>query len=241
MHGFVLVARTPRLLLLGMLPALVTALVVVAAIVGLLFVVGDLVAWATPFADDWADGVRSVLRFAIGAALVGGAVLIGVITFVTVTLTIGSPFYERISVRVDHALGGLPADGPESVDGGLTDAFRPIIMSVGVALVAFVAGLVPVAGTVAVAVISAVGAGWMMALELTEKPLSARGFNLDGRRDQLRRRRVLALSFGIPAYLLCLVPIVALVTMPAAVAGATLLARELRGESVELPRRAARS
>lgn len=231
-----LIARTPRLLVLGLLPALVTALVLVTAVVALPFVVGDVVAWATPFADDWSDGVRSVVRFAIGAALVGGVVVIGVITFVSVTLTIGSPFYERISTRADQTLGGIPAGGREPVDGGIVELLTPIAMSVGVGLLSFVVGLVPFAGTVAVVVTSTLCAGWMMSLQLTEKPLSARGFSLEDRRRELRRRRLLTLSFGVPAYLLCLIPVVAIVTMPAAVAAGTLLARELRGEPTELPR-----
>jgi len=240
LRGFVLVARTPRLLLLGLLPALLTALLLVSVVVALLFVVGDLVTWATPFADDWSSGVRSVVRFALAAALVGGVVVIGVITFVSVTLTIGSPFYERISSRADETLGGPPEPNSEPAPGTPMEMLRPILTSVGVALLAVVLGLVPVAGTLAVAVTTAVGGGWMMSLQLTETPLSARGYDLEGRRRELRRRRLLALSFGVPAYLLCLIPVVAIVTMPAAVAGGTLLARELRGEPTALPVRPGR-
>ena len=46
--------RRPGLMLLGAVPALLVALVVLGALVALLVNLGDLVAWATPFADAWA-------------------------------------------------------------------------------------------------------------------------------------------------------------------------------------------
>ena len=44
-------------------------LAVLAALVALLLHVGDLVAWATPFADDWTGGLRDLLR--LGLAVLG--------------------------------------------------------------------------------------------------------------------------------------------------------------------------
>ena len=52
--------RRPGLMLLGMVPALIVFLLLLAAFLVLLWKVDDLVDWATPFADDWshdaADG-----------------------------------------------------------------------------------------------------------------------------------------------------------------------------------------
>ena len=59
--------RRPRLMLLGIVPALLVLLAVLAALVGLLVNLGDLVAWATPFADGWAEVLRGLLR--LGLAL----------------------------------------------------------------------------------------------------------------------------------------------------------------------------
>lgn len=229
LRGLRLLLRTPRLLMLGALPAIVTTIVLLAAIVGLLFVVGDLVTWATPFADDWSDGVRQAARFAIGAALVGGALVIAVIMFATVTLAIGSPFYERVASGVDDRLGAVPVVESAPVN-RLAELVRPILTSLGAAALLFVLGLVPVAGTVVVGVTSAVVAANLLSVELTETAFSARGLDLDARRRALRKRPVLVLSFGVPVYLLCLVPLLAIIAMPAAVAGGTLVAREVLGE-----------
>ena len=40
-------------------------LAVLAALVGLLVNLGDLVAWATPFADGWAEVLRGLLRLGL--------------------------------------------------------------------------------------------------------------------------------------------------------------------------------
>jgi CysZ protein len=102
-----------------------------------------------------------------------------------------------------------------------------------------VIGLVPAVGTLLAAVVAAVGGGRIILTELTATPCDARGMTLGERRLLLRRHRWRALGFSLPTYLLFLVPGVAVLLMPAAVAGATMLARDLVGEptvdSVERP------
>ena len=66
--------RRPGLMLLGAVPALLVALVVLGALVALLVNLGDLVAWATPFADAWAEAVRGLLRVGLAVLVVMTAV-----------------------------------------------------------------------------------------------------------------------------------------------------------------------
>jgi CysZ protein len=49
----------------------------------------------------------------------------------------------------------------------------------------------------------------------------------------LRRHRWLALGFGVAVFLCFLIPLGAVLLMPAAVAGATLLTRRVHGQPVE--------
>jgi CysZ protein len=45
----------------------------------------------------------------------------------------------------------------------------------------------------------------------------------------IRRRRMLALGLGLPAVLLCMIPLLAIVVMPVAFAGGVLVALDVRG------------
>jgi CysZ protein len=67
----------------------------------------------------------------------------------------------------------------------------------------------------------------ILALELTTRPLEARGMTRVERRAALRTRSPRVLGFGVGVQLCFLVPGGAILVMPAAVAGATHLARHV--------------
>ena len=69
----------------------------------------------------------------------------------------------------------------------------------------------------------------ILALELTTRPLEARGMTRVERRAALRTRSPRVLGFGVGVQLCFLVPGGAILVMPAAVAGATHLARHVIG------------
>jgi CysZ protein len=56
------VLRRPRLLGLGLLPALISGVVYVAALITLIAFLPELTGSVTWFADDWASGWHDVLR-----------------------------------------------------------------------------------------------------------------------------------------------------------------------------------
>src|SRR5690606_1513698 len=218
------------LLLLGALPAVLTTLLLLGALIGLVFVADDLVAWATPFADDWPPGTRSLLRVALGVALVAGCAVLAVMVFAALTLLIGGPLYERIGERVDEALG--PVDRVEEPAlrqffRGLKESGLFMLLSVARTVPLFLVGFFPLLGQTVVPVAAVLVGGWMVTVELIGVPFQARGRTLDDRLRALRSRPMLTLAFGVPVYLLCLVPLVAIVALPLSVAGAVVLAREL--------------
>jgi CysZ protein len=96
-----------------------------------------------------------------------------------------------------------------------------------------------VVGGVAGAVVGVVLTGWLLAGELASRPLAARGLDRRARGALLRAHRSRVLGFGVATQLCFLVPLGAVVTMPAAVAGATLLARSLLAPSAAAPATAA--
>lgn len=242
-RGLALYGRNPRLVLLGLLPALLTFVLLGGAFALLVVFSGDLATAVTWFAAGWPAQLRSLVRALAVIALLGAAFTISIIAFTALTLAIGDPFYEKISAEVDERCGGLPNAVQLSwwreLMRGLGDAVRLVVFSVAVGAVLFVAGLLPAIGQTAVPVAGAFVGGWMQALELTGIPFTRRGRRLRDRRRILRQHRPLALGFGVGVFVCFLIPFGAVLIMPAAVAGATLLTRRVLGEPAVLgPRRA---
>src|SRR4051812_14532801 len=106
LRGMGVVGRNPRLILVGLVPGVIALAVVVAALVLLIYFIGDAAALVTWFAADWPPEARKATRVLAGVAVIGVATVVAVLTFTALTLTIGDPFYERISAHVDELYGG---------------------------------------------------------------------------------------------------------------------------------------
>lgn len=221
-------------MLLGVLPAIVVFVVLLFLLVALVELAPAIATWLTPFPGTWGQDTRILLRAALIVALIVGGVALSVVLYTALTLAVGTPIYDRISRAVEDSHGGIAAEVqrpvlPQVVE-AIANALRMITMAAGLGLGVAVIGLVPVVGTVAAAVVAAVGAGRIIAGELITTPCDARGLTLGERRLLLRRHRSRALGFGLSCYLVFLIPGGAVLLTPAAVAGGTLLARDLLGE-----------
>jgi CysZ protein len=236
-RGFGTYARSPRFLLLGMIPAFIALILVAGAMLVLLFFIKDIAAGVTWFADDWSSGWRSTIRVFAGVAIVLVAIMVAVLTYTALTLLIGDPFYEVISKKVEERLGGTPGEIElpwyRTFRRNAIDSVRLIALGIAVSIPLFLLGFVPVLGQTVVPVIDAIVGGWLLAVELTGIPFNRRGLYLTQRRRLLRANRPLALGFGIPVFLLLLIPFAAVLVVPAAVAGSTLLARQVLGQGTE--------
>ncbi|MEG3626523.1 EI24 domain-containing protein [Streptomyces poriticola] len=230
------VARHGRSYGFGLVPGLITLVLYAAALIALALWGTDAVAWATPFADDWSSPWLGLFRGFLTAVLFALALLLAVLTFTAVTLLIGQPFYESLSERVDR---DVSPDGtaPESelplwrdlwISG--RDSLRILVRAALWGVLLFALGFVPVVGQTAVPVAGFFVTGFFLTEELTSVALQRRGVELRDRLALLRSRKALVWGFGTPLALAFLVPFVAVFLMPGAVAGATLLARELLGE-----------
>lgn len=232
-QGLVLLLRSPRLLLLGAVPAVLTALLLLGSLAALVVWIDDLSAWATPFADDWSEGWRTTIRIAAGVAMFALAVVIGQIGFAALTLAIGAPFYEHIAEKVEDGLGGVPhaVDLPwyTLLGMGIKDGAVLVLRSLMFTIPLFFLGFVPVFGQFVVPVLMALVTAWFLAVELAGVAFYRRGMGLKPRMEKLRERRMMALGLGLPASLLCLVPLAAIIVMPVAFVGGVLLARDALG------------
>ncbi|MEV7086932.1 EI24 domain-containing protein [Streptomyces sp. NPDC093085] len=218
----------------GLLPPLLTLVLYVGVLVGLLYGADDLAAWATPFADGWGSPWLALFRGFLTALILVLGLFLAVITFTSVTLLLGQPFYDALSEDVERSQGG---DVPES---GLSfwrdlwisarDSLRILVRVALYGILLFALGFVPVVGQTVVPVIGVCVSGYFLAEELTAIALQRRGVALRERLALLRGRRMLTLGFGVPIAAAFLLPVVAVFLMPGAVAGATLLVRDLTGE-----------
>jgi CysZ protein len=225
-------------MLLGAIPALVVGALYAAALVFLVVNLDHVVGWATPFADGWSAGWATTIRVLIGVAAIAAGAAVAVLTFSAVTLAVGDPFYERISQRVERDLGNGPTDDDtpfwRSVGRAVVDGIRLIAMTAAFGIVIFLLGFIPVVGQTVVPVLAALVGGWFLTVELTGYAFDARGRRLSARRRSLRAHTPETLGFGVLTYLLFLIPLVAVVATPAAVAGATMLARLALDEETPL-------
>ncbi|MFD3513979.1 EI24 domain-containing protein [Streptomyces sp. NPDC058657] len=229
-------ARHGRSYGLGLLPGLVTLVLYVAALAGLVAWSGDFVGWATPFADNWGETWLSIFRGLLRALLFALALFLAVITFTAVTLLVGQPFYEALSERVDRSRspdGTAPESGLPLLRElwiSARDSVRVLARVLCYGILLFACGFIPVIGQTVVPVLGFCVSGFFLTEELTSVALQRRGIELKERLALLRSRRSLVLGFGVPLTLAYLVPFVAVFLMPGAVAGATLMARDLLNE-----------
>ncbi len=229
-RGLRMWATSPSLMFLGVIPALIVGTLYTVGLIFLVLNLDAIAIWLTPFADGWAEPFQLATRIAAALGVVAVTLLVVIATYTALTLAIGDPFYEKIWRAVEQRLGGIPdeVDVPfwRSVRVGIGDSIRIVVFAALVGIVLFAGGFIPVVGQTLIPVLGATTAGWVLAVELTGRVFEARGISPGDRRRVLKRSRALSLGFGVCTYLLFLIPLGAIVVMPAAVAGATLLGRE---------------
>ncbi|HEU4807848.1 MAG TPA: EI24 domain-containing protein [Homoserinimonas sp.] len=230
-RGLGMWATSPKLMFLGAIPALIVGAVFLAGAVVFVMNIDTIAGWLTPFADDWDDPFRIATRVVAGLAASVIVVYAGLFTFTALTLAAGDPFYERIWREVERRAGGAVPESPDnawaSVRRGLGNGIRLFSATAAIGVTLFVCGFIPVVGQIVVPVLGVVFGGWLLAVELSGFAFDARGLSLRQRRRMLGANRAGAVGFGMATYLLFLIPLGAVFAMPAAVAGATMLSRDV--------------
>lgn len=226
-RGFAYWRTRPGLMALGLIPAAIVGALFLAGLITLGASLPALTEAMTPFADGWPGIWATVIRVTVGTAIFAAALVLVAVSFTALTLVVGDPFYERIW-RAVEADGGSPvAEAPYGFWRSVGDGLWLVVRGAGIALVATLIALIPAVGGVVSTVFAVSFTGWLLADELTSRALIARGLSPRDRRAVMRRHRGRMLGFGVATQLCFMIPLGAVVTMPAAVAGATLLGREL--------------
>lgn len=231
-RGFAYWRRRPGLMALGLIPAAIVGILLLSGIVALAIALPGITVAITPFADGWPGLWATVIRATIGTAMVGAALVLTAVSFTALTLIVGEPFYERIWRSVERDLaddthGDAQIDADYGFWRSVRDGISLVARGIGIAVLAALIGLIPAVGGVLSTVFAVSLTGWLLADELSSRALSARGLAHVERRRLRRTHRARVLGFGVATQLCFMIPLGAVATMPAAVAGATSLARSL--------------
>jgi len=105
------------------------------------------------------------------------------------------------------------------------ESLRMSLVTIPLSLALVLLGLVPLVGTVVAWTLGALIGGWFVALEFAAVPFERRGLRLRDRRRILAQRRAHTVGFGAMAFIMSAFAPLAILMMPSAVAGGTLLAR----------------
>jgi CysZ protein len=233
LRGFGYWRRRPGAMALGLIPAAIVFAILIVLIVLLVTNLDPVTIFLTGFAETWDEGWRNLLRLGLGLALVVGLIVLYAFAFTALTLLVGDWFYQRIWRAVETDLGEFTAAGPEpGFWRSAVDAARLVVRAIFTGLLIVLLGLVPLVGTVLAVVVGTFLSGRLVALELTTRPLEARGMTRQQRRAALRSHSPRVLGFGVAVHLCFLIPGGAVLVMPAAVAGSTVLAKHVLGEVV---------
>lgn len=216
------------LMLLGIVPGVLTWALFAFMFAGLWVWLDDFALWVGHRVAE-EDLLATLIAAAVIVAVLAGAVLLVVYAFVSIASVVGQPFFEQLSHRVDDRHGPV-SHGPEwpwwrNAVRGIGEGLRLFLLQAPLSVSLVLIGLIPAVGAVAAWTLGALCGGWFVALELTSIPFERRGLVLRDRRRVLGVRRARTLGFGTMAFIMAIVPPLAAATMPAGIAGGTLLAR----------------
>ncbi|MFD8768520.1 EI24 domain-containing protein [Microbacterium oxydans] len=227
LRGFGLWRTRPGLMLLGLVPAVIALLLLAAALVPLIIGLPSVSTWLTPFAEGWLEPWRGLLRSAVSFVIVAAALALASVVFSALTLTIGDPFYQRIWHAVEADLGDAPPADGGSFWTTLGEGLRLVLLGILIAIVVLLIGLIPAVGGFFGPIAGVVLTGRLLARELTGRAFDARDLSPAQRATLFSGSRARVLGFGVATQLCFLIPGGAVAIMPAAVAGSTMLARDM--------------
>jgi CysZ protein len=230
-HGLKLVL-SPGLRLFVLLPLSIN----LALFLGLIYFAGhEFSLWVSqlmPNLPEW----LSFLNYILWPLFVVLVLLMVFFTFTMVANIIAAPFNGFLSEKVEVVLRGtddfppfrwaeLVAIMPRTFSREMRKLAYYLPRAAGLLVLSFIPGV-----NIIAAPLWLVFGVWMMAIQYIDYPADNHKMTWQDMLTWLRRKRWSSLSFGGSVYLVLLIPLVNVLMMPAAVAGATLFWVRERGE-----------
>jgi len=228
----------PGLWKLVLAPAALTLVLMVAVILGALWLVDPLVGWLVAHLPGWLGStIESVARAVLKTAVVVGLAAGAMFVFVAVAGMITGPFNELLSERLEARLTGRAAapfalgDFVRDFVVGVLHGLRRLVASLFGLVLVFALGFVPVIGTIAAVVIGLWITARGAAYDCYDAVLARRGLRYRDKLAYLAQRRQRSLGLGAAVAGLLFVPGLNLVALGLGAAGATLAVLERDGAS----------
>jgi CysZ protein len=213
--GWSLLFRHPPLLGLSVIPIVLTVLILGAIAFASVWAVGRMFPEGEPL---FGPGLRMLIQ----AAVLLFVLFAGFLLYLPLARVLLAPFSEALSRRA-HAIIHGDALGPSNLGAlrAMWEGGKLVALQIVVAILALILSLfVPVIGPVIGIVLGSV----FCSMDYVDVPLSARGLPLRRKLSIWGQHKSLALGFGAIGYLLLLIPVINLFSLPAGIIGATLLA-----------------
>ena len=181
-----------------------------------------LVEWMMSFVPGFLDFLEWLIWIFFGVL----AAVTVFFSFTPVANIIAAPFNALMSEKIEMHLTGKPPSSEISFARMALDAIasqlQKLVYILLWALGLFLVSLIPVVNLIS-PVLWVVFGSWLLSLEYFDYPMGNHDIVFDEEKRRLRERRGIALGFGGGIMVLTSIPVINFITMPVAVAGATLL------------------
>lgn len=228
-RGFGALRRHPRLWKYVVAPAVITAVLLIAAVIGAVHLLHPIVGWAhAHLPARLADLAGGTIVLVIGVVLWTGLAIV----FVPLVGLIAGPFAERLSEHLESALTGRPAPRSTFADFlrglalSIAHGLRRLLVSVVGLIVVFAIGFAPVVGSIAAVIVAAWLASHAAAYDCYDAVLGRRLLPYRGKLAYLAHHRARTMGLGAAVAGMLLVPGLNLFALGLGAAGATVASLE---------------
>lgn len=206
-------------------PAIVSLVLLIAAIVGIVHAIDPLIGWIAPHLPSWlASIVAPILRLVV-VVLLGVA---GLFVFATIAGIIAGPFNELLSEHVEAVITGRPSPPfslREFAHGavlGIVHSIRRLVAALLGLVLVLALGFVPVIGAIAAMLVGAWLAAGAASYDSYDAVLSRRAMAYRDKLAYLARYRGRTFGLGLAVAGMLFVPGLNLVALGLGAAGATV-------------------
>ncbi|MCE9582898.1 MAG: EI24 domain-containing protein [Planctomycetes bacterium] len=227
--GFGLIVRVPSIRKWAVIPMLLNAALFGLMAVLVFLYAGDVVHWMVGQAHStWGKAGFFMLQLLI--------ILVGLVVVVFLSLVLSSvvaaPFYTKLAEATLRHLTGreIATSGPLWKIAFVTigQELVKLFIFVGIQAVLIGIGFIPIVGQIAAAGVTML----LLAFEFADYSLEAYGHRVFDRYRFIVKNSGSSIGFGGGAFLVTLIPLMGIVTAPAAVAGAARMVVRLKGDNV---------
>lgn len=189
--------------------------------------------WSNPGGEGWVHdalmAMHGLLAFLVAVTLG----LVALLATIVLGSVVAAPFNARLGEVIDERVTGHQAPA-FSVQRVFADVARALLIEVlffAFNLVLFVGSIALPPAITVLSIVGLIGTGYYFAMAYLELPLAARDVTLRDRVRFYTASPMATLGYGAGLGIFLFVPLINLLFMPAAVAGAVLLHAELEGSA----------